>query len=58
MVCGDYRLSICVTNEGAAEMVIELDRKDISYPLATYPRVSVELMSAFPGRPFVPSGRA
>ena len=39
MLCGDYRLSICVTNAGEAEIVIEMDRKGISYTLGTYPRI-------------------
>jgi hypothetical protein len=39
MLCGEYRLSICVTNAGEAEMVIEMDSKGISYTLGTYPRI-------------------
>jgi hypothetical protein len=39
LVGGDYRICMRMAREGEAEMLIEMDRKGISYPLGSYPRV-------------------
>jgi hypothetical protein len=39
VVGADYRICTRMSNEGEAEMVIEMDRKGISYRLGSYPRV-------------------
>ncbi len=39
VVAGDHRLSILVTSDGEIEMLLEMDRKDVAYPLTRYPRV-------------------
>ena len=36
---GDHRLSILVASDGEIEMLLEMDRKDVAYPLTRYPRV-------------------
>ena len=39
VVAGDHRLSILVTSDGEIEMLLEMERKDVAYPLTRYPRV-------------------
>jgi len=39
VVHGDFRLSIVVASDGEIEMLLDMDRKDVSYPLTRYPRV-------------------
>jgi hypothetical protein len=36
---GDHRLTILVASDGEIEMLLDMDRKDVSYPLTRYPRV-------------------
>jgi hypothetical protein len=36
---GDYRLSILVASDGEIEMLLDMNRKDVAYPLTRYPRV-------------------
>ena len=39
VVSSDNRLSILVASDGEIEMLLDMDRKDVSYPLTRYPRV-------------------
>jgi hypothetical protein len=36
---GDYRLTILVASDGEIEMLLDMNRKDVAYPLTRYPRV-------------------
>jgi hypothetical protein len=39
VVSGDHRLSIVVASDGEIEMLLSMNRKDVSYPLTRYPRI-------------------
>ena len=50
---GDHRLSILVGSDGEIEMLLEMNRKDVAYPLSRYPRVrefATMLVRLEPGR--------